>query len=170
MCLNWFGAKNISGFYQKYLAQTGLYHSCWRSMMGSDAIGLIGLITAMAVMRKTNGEWIDMMTSSNGSFLRVTGHLCGEFTGHRWIRRTKASDAELWCFLWSAPLIIGWVNNREAGDFRRHCDHYDAIVINYKIHFPNTFSNVLQLLIWDIKFSWKWYNFLSQSTCITVTS
>ena len=30
-------------------------------------------------------------------------HLCWEFTGHRWIPRTKASDAELWCFLWSAP-------------------------------------------------------------------
>ena len=24
-------------------------------------------------------------------------------TGHRWIPFTKASDAELWCFLWSAP-------------------------------------------------------------------
>ena len=24
-------------------------------------------------------------------------------TGHRWIPLTKASDAELWCFLWSAP-------------------------------------------------------------------
>ena len=24
------------------------------------------------------------------------------FSGHRWIPRTKASDAELWCFLWSA--------------------------------------------------------------------
>ena len=23
--------------------------------------------------------------------------------GLRWIPRTKASDAELWCFLWSAP-------------------------------------------------------------------
>ena len=38
----------------------------------------------------------------NGNIFRVTGHLCGEFTGHRWIPRTKASDAELWCFLWSA--------------------------------------------------------------------
>ena len=28
--------------------------------------------------------------------------LLGEFTGDRWIPRTKASDAELWCFLWSA--------------------------------------------------------------------
>ena len=49
--------------------------------------------------------WIlvyNMMTSSNGNIFRVTGPLCGEFTGPRWIPRTKASDAELWCFLWSA--------------------------------------------------------------------
>ena len=44
-----------------------------------------------------------MMTSSNGNIFRVTGHLCGEFTGPRWIPRTKASDAELCCFHWSAP-------------------------------------------------------------------
>ena len=35
-----------------------------------------------------------------GNIFRVTGSLCGEFTGHRWIPRTKASDAELWYFLW----------------------------------------------------------------------
>ena len=44
-----------------------------------------------------------MMTWSTGNIFRVTGPLCGEFTGHRWISRTKASDAEFWCFLWSAP-------------------------------------------------------------------
>ena len=37
-----------------------------------------------------------MMTSSNGNIFRVTGRLCGEFTGHRRIPLTKASDAELW--------------------------------------------------------------------------
>ena len=42
------------------------------------------------------------MTSSNGSIFRVTSPLRGEFTGDRWIPHTKASDAELWCFLWSA--------------------------------------------------------------------
>ena len=42
-----------------------------------------------------------MMTSSNGNIFGVTGHLRGEFTGRRWIPRTKASDAELWYFLWS---------------------------------------------------------------------
>ena len=42
---------------------------------------------------------IVMMTSSNGNIIRVTGPLCREFTGHRSILPTKASDAELWCFL-----------------------------------------------------------------------
>ena len=36
-----------------------------------------------------------MMTSSNGNIFR--------FTGPRWIPSTKASDAGLWCFIWSAP-------------------------------------------------------------------
>ena len=44
----------------------------------------------------------NMMTSSNVNIFRVTGPLWGESTGHRWIPNTKASDAELWCFLWSA--------------------------------------------------------------------
>ena len=30
-----------------------------------------------------------MMTSSNGNIFRVTGPLCGEFAGHRWIPRTQ---------------------------------------------------------------------------------
>ena len=36
-----------------------------------------------------------MMTSSNGIIFRVTGPLCREFTGHRWIPHTKASDVEI---------------------------------------------------------------------------
>ena len=43
-----------------------------------------------------------MMTSSNGNIFRVTGPLCGGIHRSRWIPHTKASDAELWCLLWSA--------------------------------------------------------------------
>ena len=39
--------------------------------------------------------------TSNGNIFRVTGPLYREFTGHRWIPLTKASDSELWCFLCS---------------------------------------------------------------------
>ena len=72
---------------------------------------------------------LHMMRSSNGNIFRVIGHLCGEFTRHRWILRTKASNAERWSFLWSAPWIKGWANNRKAGDLRRHRAHYDVNVM-----------------------------------------
>ena len=52
-------------------------------------------------------------------FSRVTGPLCGEFTGHRWIPLTKASDD------WAN----GWANNRHASDFRRPRAHYDVTVM-----------------------------------------
>ena len=45
---------------------------------------------------------IDMMTSSNGNIFRTAGLLRGEFTGSCEFPQ-KASDAELWCFRWSAP-------------------------------------------------------------------
>ena len=49
------------------------------------------------------------MASSNGNIFRVAGPLCGEFTGHRWIPLTKASDTELWCFRWFAhDDVIKW--------------------------------------------------------------
>ena len=67
-----------------------------------------------------------MMTSSNGSIFRVTGLLCG----HRWIPRTKASDTELWYFLWSAPEQK--TNSRNAGDLRRHRGHYDVTVMCFQ--------------------------------------
>ena len=70
-----------------------------------------------------NAEIKAMTTSSNGSIVRVTCLLCGEFT--------KANDAELWCFSWSAPWINGWVNNREAGDLGIHCAHNGVIVMFY---------------------------------------
>ena len=57
---------------------------------------LVTRITIMEIRKR-----LFMMTSWNGNIFRVTGHLCGEFTGPRWIPHTKASDTELWCFLWS---------------------------------------------------------------------
>ena len=35
-------------------------------------------------------------------------------------------------FLWSAPSINAWVNNREAGDLRHHRAHYDVIVMGLR--------------------------------------
>ena len=69
-----------------------------------------------------------MMTSSNGNIFRVTGHLCGEFTGpvnspHKgqWRGAVMFSLICVW--------INGWVNNHEAGDLRRYRAHYDVRVM-----------------------------------------
>ena len=44
-----------------------------------------------------------MLSSSTGIIFCVTGPLCLEFIGQRWIVLTKASDAEPWCLLWFTP-------------------------------------------------------------------
>ena len=44
-----------------------------------------------------------MMTSSNENIFRVIGPLCGEFASNWWNTPAKASDFELWSFLWFAP-------------------------------------------------------------------
>ena len=76
-----------------------------------------------------------MMTSSDGNILRVTGHLCGEFTGQRCIPPTKASDAELWCIFLSA-----WINGFSQQSWGcwfqtpsrplwRHCNGYPVMYV-----------------------------------------
>ena len=80
------------------------------------------------------------MTSSNGNIFRVTGHLCGEFTGDYWpfvrgIHRSPVNSPHKG--QWRGALMVslicawinGWVNNREAGDLRHHCAHHDVTVM-----------------------------------------
>ena len=66
------------------------------------------------------------MTSPNENIFRVTDHLCGEFTGHfphkgQWRGALMFSLICAW--------MNGWVDNREAGDLRRHRAHYDVTVM-----------------------------------------
>ena len=66
------------------------------------------------------------------TFSALLAICAGEFTGLRWIPRSKASDAGLWSFL-SSTWINGWVNNGEAGDLRRHRAHYNVTVMRIQI-------------------------------------
>ena len=94
-----------------------------------------------------------MMTSSNGNIFRVTGPMWGKLAGHRWIPHTKTSDAELWCFLRSEPWLNGCVNNREAGDLRRHGANYDVTIMNLELLFDVwLICAKLQPIIDDLKY------------------
>ena len=65
-----------------------------------------------------------MMTSSSGNLFRVTGPLCGEFTGHRWIPLIKASGAELLCILYKRlrKQSWGWWFETSSCSVWRHCN------------------------------------------------
>ena len=91
--------------------------------------------------RKINAWWRHQMET----FFRVTGHLRGELTGHRWIPNTKTSDTGLLTFSLICVRINGWVNNGEAGDLRRHRAHYDVIVMNKHIWYRESWGGMHQL-------------------------
>ena len=71
---------------------------------------------------------LHMMTSLNGKIFRATSHLCVEITGHRWFpsQRPMTRSSDVFIHL---CLNNGWINNREAGNLRRHSTHYDVIVM-----------------------------------------
>ena len=73
-----------------------------------------------------------MMKSSIGNIFRVTEHLCGEFTGPPVNSPHKGQWRGALMFSLICVWINGWVNNREAGDLRRYCAHYDVIVMFYE--------------------------------------
>ena len=67
-------------------------------------------------------EWFTMMTSSNGNIFRVTSHLCGEFTGSRWIPH-KRLRKQWW----------GWWFDMPWGPLWRHCNKPFVRVISFVI-------------------------------------
>ena len=81
---NSFDMVNFS-FYSSIL--TWLSETCWIVPYTSEPLLCIQLHHYL----KSSPSYY-MMTSSNGNIFRVTGHLCGEFTGPRWSPHTKASD------------------------------------------------------------------------------
>ena len=76
---------------------------------------------AFSNLKKKNRLDTYVRTSSDGNIFRVTGPLWGEFTGDRWIPRTKASDAELWCKRLSKQSWGWWLETPSV--------HYDVSVM-----------------------------------------
>ena len=74
-----------------------------------------------------------MTTSSNGNIFCVTGPLWGKSTSHQCNPLTKASDAELWYFLWFVPeQQLGKQSKRRrfetpSGSLWRPCNDEDVL-------------------------------------------
>ena len=81
------------------------FRESFRICVGASVVSILFITLYLYCWHKST-KWhlwfgYVMLTSSNENIFRVTGPLCGEFTGDRWIPHTKATNAELWCFLWS---------------------------------------------------------------------
>ena len=105
-----------------------------------------------------------MAMSSNGTIFRVTGSLWGESTGHQWIPLTKASDMELWCFLWSTP-------EQTVEQTIKMLVIWDAIALiqKFKIHYDVTvmyleWSVLKHFMISNLMIGWN-NGYLKQVTC-----
>ena len=71
------------------------------------------------------------------------------------IQFSLSSDAEHWCFLWSAfEKKNGWVSNRDAGDLRRYRAHYDITMMN--IRCPNLFACIASTKTQNRTTWWSW--------------
>ena len=133
-----FGKRPMSGEITEYIIQR----------MESPLTS--GLETALDTTVRIGISW---WRHQMETFFRVTGLLCGEFTGHRWIPLTEANDAEL-CYFFYLRL---WVNNREAGDLRRHRTHYDDIVMYVELRPNSETRNTYQSGLWNKN---QWYVYI----------
>ena len=89
-----------------------------------------------------------MVTSSNRTIFCVTGPLWGESTGDWWIPLRKASDIRSFHVSLICAWTNGWVNNRDAGNLRHHCAHYDGTVILRMFSILKIRYNVEVINIW----------------------
>ena len=103
-----------------------------------------------------------MMPSSNGNIFSVTGHLCGEFTGQRWITRTKPSDTEV-TILWLLKVDLSWRTSHDiaASTVYTFCSmlYYFQIRIINTVNTPPPFFFKF-IIIWAFTYgapAGEWY-------------
>ena len=124
-----------NGIYSGDIDYQAICHSCQRKGRMWPLAQPYKAVMDLGYKPRSN---IFMMTSSNGNIFRVTGNLCGEFTGHR-SQRSVTRSFDDFCDL---RLHKRLSNNREAGDLRHHRAHYDVIVMLFTI-----LADVLQMWI-----------------------
>ena len=102
---------NVLGIISLYLTKLWWYLVSYPTKISWKSVHTFCVIL---LTDKKHPQWSHnfMMKSSNGNIFRVTCPL------------TRSFDV---CLIWG--WINDWVNNREAGNLRRHRAHYDVLVM-----------------------------------------
>ena len=96
----------------------------WVWVVTLKGVGKIEHYRNNKTQQRTNPWWRHQMETFSALLAICAGNspVIGEFPSQRPV--TRSFDVSLIC-----ARINGWVNNREAGDLRRHGVHYDVIVM-----------------------------------------
>ena len=90
-------AKTRIWYRENILALEGLTPiAIWLKIFRPGKIRLVGF---QHMKQLAHNWWRHQMET----FFALLAFCAGNSSVHRWIPRTKACEAELWCFLWSAP-------------------------------------------------------------------
>ena len=82
---------------------TGLWNLSWQLSARSEQFMLISRDDSTAMNLLLYTWWVYFHDDVINGNIFFTGPWWGESTGRQWIPLTKASDAELWCFIWCTP-------------------------------------------------------------------
>ena len=100
----------------------------WLGRRLQDRVAAYSQVGEMVLSLFPHPWWRHQMET----FFRVTGPLCGEFTGYRWIPHTKASDAEFDVFIdlcmnkWLSKQSWGCWFETPSRSLWRHCNVNDS--------------------------------------------
>ena len=111
-----------------------------------------GVVTMQSIVsHQTPHGTPAMMTSSNGN--NKAARYCPFVREiHRWSVNCPHKGQWRWALLFSliCAWINGWVNNREAGDLRRHRAHYDVTVMARARFSPHYCTTGCHIMVYHI--------------------
>ena len=141
---------NISTSWTPCMCREGVHYECFESEI--SRVRYIGILVMYIASKEFSTRpvlhcpawWRHQMDTFSALLAFCAGNspVTGELPSQRPVTRS------FWCFLWSAPWINGCVNNREAGDLRRHRPHYDVIVMELKFNLGRFYPYLSVLVHW----------------------
>ena len=145
-----------------FLLEHILSNICWRfSTCDFNTLGVKNFITSSSQLRTLETWWRHEMDTFSTLLALCEGNL-PVTGGFLW----KASDAELWCFLWSAPEQSRrrWFETSSSSLWR----HYKETMLNERLYqspsvlWPFRISRYIQHFLCGNIFRWSLYDELQQ--------
>ena len=157
---------SIRYLYQNLFKLSNGPHQCWARICKFHTKCKSSVYITRTILLANKGLSHDMMTSSNGNIFRVTGHLCGEFTGHRSQRPVTRSFDVFFDLRLNKRLRQpwGWWFETPSRSLWRHCNELHCPPVKFRLtDFPGKYSHTGNgFVLSRIKLILQWIAFLNK--------